>query len=224
MANIILVAGTYHGGWYWSDLVTSLTSRGHRVFAPTLLGLGDDSPSVKPVTLDDHIQQIVELIEVEGLVDVTLVGWSYGGMVITGVPTHTDSKVSHLIYLDAAVPKSGQAEFDIVPGWLRDKQMAECFDGINQYPSAEFLTYESRMKPHPIGTKTQPIAYDEGKFNAMPKTYVVASKEAGLGPFAHVVERISTEPNWNIIEVSAGHDLYRDAPLEVEQVILRAIE
>jgi hypothetical protein len=38
------------------------------------------------------------------------------------------------------------------------------------------------------------------------------------------VARISTEPNWNIIEVSAGHDLYRDAPLEVEQVILRAIE
>jgi hypothetical protein len=145
-------------------------------------------------------------------------------MVITGVPSHSNATVSHLIYLDAAVPKSGQAEFDIVPGWLRDKQMAECVDGINQYPSAEFLAYESRMKPHPIGTKTHPIAYDEGKFNAMPKTYVVASKEAGLGPFAQVVARISTEPNWNIIEVSAGHDLYRDAPLDVEKAILRAIE
>jgi pimeloyl-ACP methyl ester carboxylesterase len=224
MANLILVAGTYHGGWYWNNLVESLVSRGHRVFAPTLLGLGDDSPTLSPITLDDHIQQVVNLIENQGLSDVTLVGWSYGGMVITGVPSHTDSKVSHLIYLDAAVPKSGQAEFDIVPGWLRDKQMAECFDGINQYPSAEFLVYESRMKPHPIGTKTQPIAYDEVKFDALPKTYVVAGKESGTGPFAQVVARISTESNWNIIEIPAGHDLYRDAPLEVEQVILRAIE
>ncbi|MFM1950808.1 MAG: hypothetical protein RL418_495 [Actinomycetota bacterium] len=220
MANVILVAGTYHGGWYWSNLVERLVSRGHQVFAPTLLGLGDDSPSLSPITLDDHIQQVVHLIENERLSDVTLVGWSYGGMVITGVPSHTDSKISHLIYLDAAVPKSGQAEFDIIPGWLREQQLAECLDGLNQFPSQEFLAYEPRMKPHPIGTKKDPISYDEQQLALIPKTYVLPGKEVSNGPFAEVVQRIAGEPNWNLIEVDAGHDLYRDAPMEIERIIL----
>jgi pimeloyl-ACP methyl ester carboxylesterase len=223
MTNIILVAGTYFGGWYWTDLAENLRAKGHTVFTPTLSGLGDDSPSKKSINLDDHINDIVKIIEANNLNEVVLVGWSYGGMVITGVQAKTPAKVSHLIYLDAAVPKSGQAEFDIIPEWLKEKQVAECEDGLNQFPSKEFLEYESRMKPHPIGTKTQAIQYDETQFSEIPKTYVVAGNDGENGVFADVVKRIRTEPNWDIIELPVGHDVYKAAPAEVEGIILRTI-
>jgi pimeloyl-ACP methyl ester carboxylesterase len=219
MADIILVAGTYHGGWYWDDLVANLSNSNHRVLAPTLRGLGEDSPASIPVSLSDHIQEVVDLIEDSNLEDVVLVGWSYGGMVITGVPARTSAQISHLVYLDAAVPKSGQAEFDIIPIWLRDQQLAECRDGLNQFPSDEFLKYEPRVKPHPIGTKQEPISYDETQFALLGKTYVVAGRERDSGPFSIVVERISHQPNWRILEVDAGHDLYRDSPQEIERII-----
>jgi pimeloyl-ACP methyl ester carboxylesterase len=220
MADIILIAGTYYGGWYWQNLVANLASSGNRVFAPTLKGLGEDSPSDSPISLSDHIQEVVDVIEENKLNDVVLVGWSYGGMVITGVPARVQAKIAHLVYLDAAVPKSGQTEFDLIPEWLRDQQLAECLDGLNQFPSAQFLNYEPRMKPHPIGTKQEPIFYDEGQFVGLAKTYVVAGRERGNGPFAEVVARISSESNWRIIELDAGHDLYRDSPTEIERILL----
>ena len=220
MANIILVAGTYFGGWYWTDLASNLRERGHVVFTPTLTGLGDDSPISRAVTLDEHIADILEIINRNQLDEVVLVGWSYGGMVITGVPHKTSATIRHLIYLDAAVPLSGQAEFDLIPAWLKDKQIAECKDGFNQFPSAGFLTYEPRMKPHPIGTKTQAIDYDEGQFASIPKTYVVAGRDGESGPFAEIVQRIRGEANWSIIELPVGHDVYREAPAEVERIIL----
>lgn len=219
MADIILIAGTYYGGWYWQNLVANLSSSGHRVFAPTLRGLGEDSPSDSPISLSDHIQEVVDMIDDNNLDDVVLVGWSYGGMVITGVPARVQAKIAHLVYLDAAVPVSGQTEFDLIPDWLRAKQLAECLDGRNQFPSAEFLNYEPRMKPHPIGTKQEPISYDEVQLAGLAKTYVVAGKERGSGPFAEVVARISSETNWRIIELDAGHDVYRDSPEEVERII-----
>ena len=224
MANIILIAGTYHGGWYWGDLAGNLRELGHDVYAPTLDGLGLDSPSAEPIDLDRHIQNVIEIIDSNKLEEVTLVGWSYGGMVITGVPSRTSAKIRHLVYLDAAFPKSGEAEFDLIPAWLRDKQIEECADGLNQFPSKDFLRYESRMKPHPIGTKQQPIVYDELAFAKLPKTYVIAGREAENGVFARVVDRIKGDSSWRFKTLDAGHDLFRDAPNEVEALLVEILE
>ena len=45
----------------------------------------------------------------EDLQDVVLVGFSYGGLVITGALEHISDRVSHLVYLDAFVPADGES-------------------------------------------------------------------------------------------------------------------
>jgi dienelactone hydrolase len=42
-ATFVLVHGAWHGGWCWQRVVDRLTAKGHRVFAPTLTGLGERS-------------------------------------------------------------------------------------------------------------------------------------------------------------------------------------
>ena len=42
--------------------------------------------------------------EFEELTEVTLVGWSYGGMIITGVAQWVPDRLAQLVYLDANVP------------------------------------------------------------------------------------------------------------------------
>ena len=37
-------------------------------------------------------------------------GWSYGGMIITGVAERMPERLSHLVYLDAWVPRDGEAQ------------------------------------------------------------------------------------------------------------------
>lgn len=46
MANIVLVPGGYHGGWYYSPLLPALRAAGHAVYTISLSGL--DGPATRP--------------------------------------------------------------------------------------------------------------------------------------------------------------------------------
>ena len=68
MANIVFVHGAFHGGWCWRDVAESLREAGHRVFTPTLTGLGERSHLFsKDVDLDVHIQDVRNVIDWEEL-------------------------------------------------------------------------------------------------------------------------------------------------------------
>lgn len=41
--TFVLVHGAWHGGWCWRRVADILESRGHRVYTPTLTGLGERS-------------------------------------------------------------------------------------------------------------------------------------------------------------------------------------
>lgn len=112
----VLIAGAWHGGWVWRDVAPGLRALGHAVSAPTLTGLGERHHNgTEDTNLSTHIEDVVAHITMEGLQSVTLVGWSYGGMVITGVAAMIPDKIKSLIYLDAFVPEDGKALVDYLP-------------------------------------------------------------------------------------------------------------
>src|SRR6266849_1828113 len=41
--TFVLVHGAWHGGWCWRRVSDLLESKGHKVFAPTMTGLGERS-------------------------------------------------------------------------------------------------------------------------------------------------------------------------------------
>jgi alpha/beta hydrolase family protein len=41
--TFVLIHGTWHGGWCWRRVADLLEAGGHKVFAPTLTGLGKRS-------------------------------------------------------------------------------------------------------------------------------------------------------------------------------------
>jgi pimeloyl-ACP methyl ester carboxylesterase len=59
------------------------------------------------------------VLQYEYLSEVSLVGHSYGGMVITGVADCVPEKIAGLIYLDTIVPGNGQSVLDLAPPALR---------------------------------------------------------------------------------------------------------
>ena len=113
MATFVLVHGGWAGGWQWREVAGLLRAAGHEVFTPTLTGLGERVHLANPdIGLDTHIQDILMVLEYEELRDVILVGYSYSGMVITGVAELAPERISQLIYLDAFVPQDGQSMLD----------------------------------------------------------------------------------------------------------------
>src|SRR5688572_4096399 len=77
--TFVLVHGAWHGGWCWRRVSDLLEKRGHKVFTPTMTGLGERSHLLDAkVNLATHITDIVNVIKWERLEDIVLVGHSYG--------------------------------------------------------------------------------------------------------------------------------------------------
>src|SRR5215218_3749420 len=116
MATFVIVHGAWSGGHAWRWLRPLLRAAGHQVFTPALTGLGERSHLANAqIDLDTHVLDVVGVLEYEDLLQVVLVGHSYGGMVITGVADRVPERLAQLVYLDAEVPMDGQSEFDLLP-------------------------------------------------------------------------------------------------------------
>src|SRR5690349_17911935 len=64
--TFVLVHGAYHGGWCWRRVSDLLEKQGHKVFAPTLTGLGERSHLLtKDTNLDTHIADVVNVFKWE---------------------------------------------------------------------------------------------------------------------------------------------------------------
>ena len=84
--TIVLVHGAWGGAWVWRRLLAPLRAAGREVHAVTLTGDGERAHLRHAgIDLFMHINDVMGLIDAEELGDITLVGHSYGGQVITGV-------------------------------------------------------------------------------------------------------------------------------------------
>ena len=113
MATFVLVHGAWHGAWCWSRVMPALRAARHDVFAVTLTGVGERAHLLsRDITLDTHVNDVVNLIACEELDDVVLVGHSYGGLPITGAADRLLARrpglLKHLVYIDAVVPHPGE--------------------------------------------------------------------------------------------------------------------
>lgn len=117
-ATIVIVHGAWVSGWRWRGFSGLLADRGHRVFTPTLTGLGERAHRCSPsVNLALHAGDVANVIKFERLQNILLVGHSYGGM-----PTSVAAElvpagiIRSIMYLDAFCPEDGQSLNDLVPG------------------------------------------------------------------------------------------------------------
>ena len=100
--TFVLVHGAWHGGWCWRRVADRLEKQGHKVFTPTLTGLGERSHLMSPgIDLDTHINDVVNVIKWEDLKGVCLVAHSYGGWPVSGALEKILDRVSSTVFLDA---------------------------------------------------------------------------------------------------------------------------
>jgi len=112
--TFVLVHGASQGGWCWRRVSDRLERLGHKVFTPTLTGLGERSHLMsRDVDLDMHITDVVNVIKWESLQGIVLVGHSYGGWVVSGVAEQILPAISSIVFLDAFMPENGQKGLDL---------------------------------------------------------------------------------------------------------------
>jgi pimeloyl-ACP methyl ester carboxylesterase len=229
--RFVLVHGAWHGGWCWAKVARLLRDAGHEVYTPTLTGLGERAHLARPeVDLELHIQDVVAMLEAEELRGVTLVGHSYGGMVVTGVAARAGAgRIGQLVYLDAFVPEAGKALLDYVgpradamreavrtqgEGWKLPPFPPERF-GVTSQRDTEWLT--KHLVPQPFRTFEQPLPAAGGE--RLKRTYVYCSKPA-TGAFDQFAERLRDDRKWTFHDLKTGHDAMVTAPGDVAKILM----
>ncbi|WP_374438431.1 alpha/beta fold hydrolase [Inhella sp.] len=228
----VLVHGAWHGGWCWRKLVPLLEAQGHRVWTPTLTGLGERAHLLSAdVDLQTHVLDVSALLEMEDLNNVVLVGHSYAGMVITGVADRLPERLMGLIYLDAFLPDAGKALRDYtparapaapaasdVPPPVRDwrvppRQTAKEF-GIQD--EAEAAWVQARLRPQSAKTFVQPLPLRDGFPHGIRRAYIRCTDDAW---FIEAAQRAGRQGATVRELLGHGHDAMWTAPAALARLL-----
>lgn len=221
--TFVLVHGAWHGGWCWKKLTPLLQAAGHRVFTPTLTGLGERSHLLTAeVDLDTHIKDIALVLEYEDLHHVVLVGHSYGGMVVAGVAEALGTRVAQLVFLEGFLPESGKALTDYAPlppmqddDWRVPALGTSRDFGVTD--ESDIAWTELRLGDQPRRTLTQPVQLSAQMYESFPKTYIQLTEAPW---FVEAAERAKRQGFRYYKLLSGGHDAMISQPNELSQILL----
>jgi pimeloyl-ACP methyl ester carboxylesterase len=230
--TFVLVHGAWHGGWCWRRVSDLLEKKGHKVFAPTMTGLGERSHLMsKDVVLDTHIADIVNVIRWEDLAGICLVAHSYGGFPVSGALEQVLDRVSSVIYLDAFVPEDGQRGLDVASDFSRKGTLEAITKGEASRPPPKAETFhvnekdrawvDSKLTAQPVGVALAPIKLTGAREKVAKKTYIRAPVYPQPA-FDKYYAAKKADASWRTYEVDGGHDVMVDRPERLVEILLEA--
>jgi pimeloyl-ACP methyl ester carboxylesterase len=220
MADFVLVHGSWHGAWCWKRVLPRLWGAGHRAFAVSLSGVGERAHlGTEGVDLETHVDDVVAVVEAEELSGCVLVGHSYGGMVVTGAASRLHERIARLVYLDAVVPRPGEAWSSGHTPETRDARRAAIrTNGVLAPPDPAIFglagadrDWVARRQTPPGGVYDAPLDFDAARVAALPRTFIDCVNPA-LPTVAMSRKRVRSESGWGIVELDTGHDAMVSAP------------
>jgi pimeloyl-ACP methyl ester carboxylesterase len=220
VATVVLAHGAWSSAWAWKKVRPLMAAAGHTFFTPSYTGLGEREHLADPSNdLNTHIRDVLGVIDAEELTDFVLLGHSYGGMVATGVADRARDKITHLIYLDAFVPKNGQSLSDLVPPAQRQRMKDSAAEGdgwrISPNPTPadtppEDVAWVSRhRRPQSLKCFEQKLQISAEP--SMPRAFIQCMKYPD-GPFGQFAARAKSEPGWKSYELDTSHSPNVTAP------------
>ena len=185
------------------------------------------------MNLSTHIRDIVNHILYEDLNAITLVGFSYGGFVITGALEHVADRVSHLVFLDAFVPANGETVLAHIgrtgrtPAQLGEALMVPPPDRQFDDPEeGNWIT--SRRTSHPLGCFTEPVylakPLEDFTFD---RSYIKATQDpksdVGADALWRAADRARDSSAWRYAEIETTHMVASNRPRELATILLNGL-
>jgi pimeloyl-ACP methyl ester carboxylesterase len=195
------------------------------VSTPSLTGVGERIHLSSPlVSLGTHIRDVVNHVLYEDLGEIVLVGFSYGGFVVTGALEHIAERVSHLVYLDAFVPSNGETvsshlgreartRIELGQDWLVTGPMRD----YDSPAEAEWMG--ARRTTHPQGCFTEPVFLSR-PLESFPftRTYIKATQD-GNEAFWRAARHAKGSPAWRYYEIATNHMIANNRPEELARIL-----
>ena len=235
MTTFVLVHGAWSGAHGFRHVRRLLQGAGHTVFTPSLTGVGERVHLASPlVDLSTHVRDVVNHVLFEDLHDIALVGFSYGGVVVTGALEHIAGRIRHLVFLDAFVPANGESlsahlgqagrrPIAIGEEWLLPAAAREFDD------PAEGEWVKERRTPHPRACFTEPVYLAQPLESfSFTRTYIKATvsvaNEPGAAAFWRAAKHAQASPAWRYFEIATNHMVSSNKPAETSELLMKATD
>jgi pimeloyl-ACP methyl ester carboxylesterase len=219
--TFVLIHGAWHGGWCWQLVTPLLEARGHQVIAPTLAGMGERAGEISAdITLDTHIDEIVDLLDRQRVQNAVLVGHSYGGVVISGVADRVPHRLRRLVFLDAVIVENGQTLGGptLVGGAAALPPMPASSFGVTD--PVERAWVESQLTPHPANTFSTPLRLTNPLGNGLRCIYVACMRPP-MASVGRYLQMARSRLGWHVEELATGHDAMVTAPTPLADLLVR---
>ena len=222
-----------------------LTEQGHDAYPVTLTGLGERVHLASPqVNLETHITDVVNLLELEDLHDVSLLGHSYAALVVTGAADRMPGRISQLVLVDIGPALDGVALIETFEPEAREQveqQVEDLGEGwrlpmppweeLAEQGSLQGLGDEqrrlmrSRAVEQPFATYTQPLRLENpaGR-EALSKVGILCSfsleqVQAMIASGEPAFSELGS-PKWRFVELPTGHWPMFSRPDDLAEVLL----
>jgi len=225
-APFVLVHGAWHGGWCWRDLADILTKKGHRVFAPTLTGMGERLHLGRADTnMSTHVRDVAALIEAEELSDAILVAHSYAGIPCS----YVTEGVKRLVYLDSLLPTPGKSMVSALPPAAVKGVEAALEDGFRlpAFPPEQFTIptdhpryawVKRRLTSMPWHALTETHPGLPQAHAALPKTFIRCTQSTLPDSGRAAVE--AKARGIPVVDFDGGHDAMVTEPAALAKLLL----
>jgi pimeloyl-ACP methyl ester carboxylesterase len=212
MNTFVLLHGAYQGPWIWKLVAATLRSAGHSVYIPCLQGCGERAASVRAdITTESQAAEVAEMLRLEDLQHVVLVGTSSGGMVMARVAELQKARIARLVFADALALMDGETIRDFVTapaaiegplaiGPDRDDLINRSFKGIPD-DLRDWAT--DRVTLHPRACFYEPVTLDQFWSDRWQATVIFCTQAPNPGRAHQQRCAVALGARWH--EIDTGH-------------------
>ena len=185
--TIVIVHGAWSSANDWHQVAGYLTSEEINLITVNLPGHGTDETPVSDISFQLYVYEVLKAIG--NATDVTLVGHSFGGIIVSEVAELIAPQIKKLIYIAAFVPKNGDSllslaqtdsESHVGKNLIVDEQagvasitkeaITDVFLADAPKPVSDYVT--NNLRPEPLVPLSTSVALTDANFGKVNKVYV----------------------------------------------------
>src|SRR4051812_16849197 len=175
--DIVLIPGLWLDGSSWDEVVPVLERAGHRTHALTLPGMEAADADRARITLRDHVDAAVEVLDsLDPAAGIVLVGHSGGGAIVHAALDARPGHVARVVYVASEPLGDGRPINDGFAATNGDVPLPEwsAFDAEDLLDLDEQLraTFRERAIPSPVHVVTDPQRLSDARRYDVPITVI----------------------------------------------------
>ena len=232
--DIILIPGFWLDGSSWDKVVPALEQAGHRTHSLTLPGMESKDADRSKITLRDHVDAVVEVIDSFHPADskVVLVGHSGGGAIAHAAVDARPGRVARVVYVDSGPMGEGGVINDELPAQngevpLPDWSLFEDEDLIDLDDELR-AAFRQRAIPTPVHVASDPQRLSDERRYDVPVTVIACEfPSAKLREWMEqghpYVRELAMIRDVDYIDLPTGHWPQFTRPEELGRAILSSV-